>query len=218
MSGSAGGRATQGITPPAIGRGPRFALRWLLLELFGFVNERSAYLNLSDGGHFENLGLYELVRRRCRFIIAVDGEEDPTYCFESLGSAVRKCRSDFGVEIDINPRPITPGKNCSNAHCAVGRIKYPETNSEPGWLLYLKASITGNESADVEEYRRQNAEFPQQSTLDQFFSESQFEAYRELGFHVCQSAFDGLAANIGMDELFKQLSIAWNLKPGGACD
>lgn len=188
--------------------GPLFALRWLVLELLGFVNERSAYLNLSDGGHFENLGLYELVRRRCRFIIAVDGEEDPTYCFESLGSAVRKCRADFGIEIDINPRPITPGERNSSSHWALGRIRYPEPNSDPGWLLYLKASITGDESADVEEYRRKNTEFPQQPTSNQFFSESQFEAYRELGLHVCQSVLGGVKAGEGIRELFEQLAVS----------
>jgi hypothetical protein len=196
--------------------GPLFSLRWLILELLGFVNERSAYLSLSDGGHFENLGLYELVRRRCRFIIAIDGEEDPTYCFESLGSAVRKCRSDFGVEIDIDPRPITPGSQHSSTHWALGTIVYPEQGAEPGLLLYLKSSITGDEPADVEEYRRKNPEFPQQPTLDQFFSESQFEAYRELGFHVCQSLLDGLEPGAGIDELFKKVSDARKLNPA-AC-
>lgn len=195
--------------------GPLFALRWLILELLGFVNERSAYLNLSDGGHFENLGLYELVRRRCRFIIASDGEEDPTYCFESLGAAVRKCRADFGIDIDINPRPIVPEKGLSRSHFAVGRITYPEPNSEPGWLLYLKSSITGDEPADVEEYRRKNIEFPQQSTLNQFFSESQFEAYRELGFHVCQSALCTFGEGIGITHLVEQLAEMW--KPTSEC-
>ena len=186
--------------------GPLFALRWLVLELLGFVNERSAYLNLSDGGHFENLGLYELVRRRCHFIIAIDGEEDSTYCFESLGAAVRKCRADFGIEIEINPRPITPEKGHSSTHFAIGRITYPEPGSEPGWLLYLKSSITGDEPADVEEYRRKNIEFPQQSTLNQFFSESQFEAYRELGFHVCQSTFRNFDVDKGFTNLVDQLA------------
>ena len=189
--------------------GPLFALRWLVLELLGFVNERSAYLNLSDGGHFENLGLYELVRRRCHFIIAIDGEEDPTYCFESLGAAVRKCRADFGIEIDINPRPITPEKGHSSTHCAVGRITYPEQGSEHGWLLYLKSSITGDEPADVEEYRRKKAEFPQQATSNQFFSESQFEAYRELGLHVCQSTLNKLETTKGISYLSDQLAAIW---------
>ena len=63
-------------------------------------------MNLSDGGHFDNLGLYELVRRRCRYIIIGDGEQDGELTFGSLGGAIRKCRADFGVEIDIDPDPI----------------------------------------------------------------------------------------------------------------
>jgi hypothetical protein len=171
--------------------GPLFALLWLGRELLGFADERSFFLNLSDGGHFENLGLYELVRRRCRYIIAIDGEEDKDYRFESLGGAVRKCRTDFGVEIEIDPRPITPQDKFSRTHCVVGRIYYPKNeNAEPGFLLYMKSSITGDEPADVEEYRRENPEFPQQPTLDQFFSESQFESYRRLGVHVARTTLD----------------------------
>jgi len=193
--------------------GPLFALWWLTRELLGFVDERSGFLNLSDGGHFENLGLYELVRRRCRFVIAVDGEEDPNYRFNSLGGAVRKCRADFGVEIDIDPRPIQPEKGYSRSHCVVGRIHYPEPHSEPGWILYIKASITGDEPADVEEYRREQVEFPQQSTLDQFFSESQFESYRRLGLHEARTVLDHFNGGLPLDDSFARLSARWELPP-----
>ncbi len=64
------------------------------------------------------------MRRRCRYIIVIDGEEDTNYRFESLGGAVRKCRADFGVEIEIDPRPMTPQTNFSRTHCVVGRIHY----------------------------------------------------------------------------------------------
>ncbi|MBV8072623.1 MAG: patatin-like phospholipase family protein [Acidobacteriaceae bacterium] len=185
--------------------GPLFALRWLFLELFGAVDQRSAYLNLSDGGHFDNLGLYELVRRRCRYVIAVDAEEDPRYIFESLGEAVRKCRADFGVEIRIDIDRIRPVDGRSRTHYVVGRIEYPEPGSEPGWLLYLKSSITGDEPADVVEYFRENAAFPQQSTLNQFFSESEFESYRRLGLHVGLSAFQRLSG-IVTDRWFERLA------------
>lgn len=193
--------------------GPTFALWWLGRELFGFVDESSRFLNLSDGGHFENLGLYELVRRRCRYIIAVDGEADTDYRFEALGGAVRKCRTDFGVEIEIDPRPITPQENPSRTHCVVGRINYKDGNM--GYLLYLKTSITGNEPADVEEYRRENPEFPQQSTLDQFFSESQFESYRRLGLHVVRTAFDHLQSGQvnDLEKIFSRLEWQWLLPP-----
>ena len=194
--------------------GPTFALWWLARELFGFVDEGSSFLNLSDGGHFENLGVYELVRRRCRYIIAIDGEQDANYRFESLGGAVRKCRDDFGIEIEIDPRPITPESKFSRAHCVVGRINYKE-EGKVGWLLYLKASITGDEPADVEEYRRENPEFPQQSTADQFFSESQFESYRRLGLHVARTAFDHLGPEAAGDlqSIFQRLESQWLLPP-----
>ena len=194
--------------------GPTFALWWLARELFGFVDEGSRFLNLSDGGHFENLGVYELVRRRCRYIIAIDAEQDTEYRFESLGGAVRKCRADFGIEIEIDPRPITPQSKFSRTHCVVGRINY-KAEGKTGWLLYLKASITGDEPADVEEYRRENPEFPQQSTADQFFSESQFESYRRLGLHVARTAFDhiGPEAVDDLQSIFRRLESLWLLPP-----
>jgi hypothetical protein len=199
--------------------GPTFALWWLVRELLGFVDESSHFLNLSDGGHFENLGLYELVRRRCHYIVAIDSEEDSDYQFEGLGGAIRKCREDFGVEIEIDPKPIIPHGKLSGTHCVVGRIKYRDENQsseqKTGVLLYLKASITGNEPADVEQYRRQNPEFPQQSTADQFFPESQSESYRRLGLHVARTALDHIEPDFtgDLEKLFERLQSQWLLPP-----
>ncbi len=195
--------------------GPTFALWWLVRELFGFADESSRFLNLSDGGHFENLGLYELARRRCRYIIAIDAEADTDYRFEALGGAIRKCRSDFGVEIQIDPRPITPQDKLSRTHCVVGRITYPqEEGGHTGVLVYLKSSITGNEPGDVEEYRRENPEFPQQPTSDQFFSESQFESYRRLGLHVARTTLDHIRSGDGdLKEMFTRLKSQWLMPP-----
>jgi Patatin-like phospholipase len=192
--------------------GPAFALFCLLRELFGFVSERSAYLNLSDGGNFENLGLYELVRRRCRYIVAVDGEEDPSYSFESLGGAVRKCREDFGVEIDIDARPIVPNGGMSSTHCVVGKIHYPDS-AVPGWLLYIKSSVVGDEPEDVEQYRRQHADFPQQPTTEQFFLESQFESYRRLGLHIARTTFNRFSPGAHLDDTFTRLENRWTKPP-----
>lgn len=200
--------------------GPKFALRWLAAELFGSSKEDTAYLNLSDGGHFENLGLYELVRRRCHFVIAIDGEEDRDYKFESLGGAVRKCRNDFGVEIDIDPRAMQPKDGFNGSHCVMGRIHYPPGEftdakgcDQHGWLLYIKSTITGNEPADVEEFRREHPEFPQQSTGDQFFSESQFESYRRLGLHVAHTTFDHHIPGLTIPQSFQRLACQWELMP-----
>lgn len=165
---------------------PKFPgfLQYLSFELFGSATPSSAFVYLSDGGHFENLGVYELVRRRCRFIIAIDAEEDGNYTFHALGTAIRRCRVDFDAEIDINVDELRPDPKSgfSKNHCAVGIIRYED--GQKGTLLYIKSSLTGDESTDIAQYRAMEPSFPHQSTGDQFFNESQFESYRKLGMHV----------------------------------
>ena len=167
----------------------RFNFNFLFQELFGLADESSALVNLSDGGHFENLGIYELVRRRAKVIIACDGEADPDLTFGSLGNLIRICKTDFGAEIDLDVGSIRSDKESglSRAHCAVGKINY--ASGRQGYLIYLKASVTGDEDIGVEQYRAGNPTFPHETTLDQFFSEDQFEAYRRLGHHVAQMTF-----------------------------
>jgi hypothetical protein len=163
---------------------PGLGLLYHFNELVGNTSDRSWFVNLSDGGHFENLGIYELVRRRCRYIIACDSEQDAALNFGGLGNAIRKCRTDFGVDIAMAPERIRiygeTGR--SQVHCVVGTITYPDNRC--GKLLYLKASLTGDEPADVLEYQRRRSAFPHQTTGDQWFDESQFESYRMLGHHV----------------------------------
>src|SRR5262249_41150452 len=148
------------------------------------ANDERGFVDLSDGGHFENLGIYELIRRRCKYIIASDAAQDSDFAFEDLGNAIRKCRADFGVEIEIDVSRIRPdaASGRSHAHCAVGRVLYPKTPdgapSMTGFLLYIKASMTGDEPSDVLEYQQLHPEFPHQTTADQWFDESQFESYR----------------------------------------
>jgi hypothetical protein len=175
---------------------PTFGLAYLLVELFGLANTQRNYVNLSDAGHFDNLGIYELVRRRCKYIIACDGEQDGDMTFSGLASVIRKCETDFGATIDINVDQLRlNGDGRSVAHCAVGKIRYKDqrlgrdTEYVEGRLVYLKASLTGNEEPDVLEYQSRNNKFPHQSTGDQWFDESQFESYRRLGLHVAESTF-----------------------------
>ncbi|MBZ5605618.1 MAG: hypothetical protein LAO79_25240, partial [Acidobacteriia bacterium] len=172
---------------------PYFSLLYLLFELFANTSDRSQFIYVSDGGHFENLGIYELVRRGCKYIVASDAGADANMKFGDLGNAIRKCRSDFGVEIELNAdaiRPATPGET-STAHYAVGTIHYPGT-AEEGKLLYIKSSIAGEEPEDVLAYKACHPEFPHQTTADQWFDESQFESYRALGRFVMESALERL--------------------------
>jgi hypothetical protein len=216
---------------PAQRPGPMFALRYLLDELAAQTTDRSKFLNLSDGGHFDNLGLYELVRRRCRFILIGDGEQDPELTFGSLAGAIRKCRTDFGVEIDLDLHAIEETSGLSKAHCAVGTITYPEqdpTGVVPsfamrnpdgramGLLVYFKASLTGDEPEDIREYRSRFGEFPHQSTGDQFFTESQFESYRHLGLHLARAALENVPRGITLPQAFSALARQWYPLPAAA--
>ena len=191
--------------------GPRFGFLWLLRELFGLINDEAPYVNLSDGGLFENLGIYELVRRRVKYIIACDAGEDRDLKFGDLGTAIRRCRSDFGVEIEIKLDDIQRDSTTklSKSSFAVGTIHYspgpPYDPHADGELLYLKASLTRDDPPDVLEYHSNNDDFPHQSTADQWFDESQFESYRRLGESIARAAFGGLEPPYTRDQLFKYL-------------
>ena len=135
--------------------GPRFLLKWLAIELASFTNSERTHLNVSDGGHFENLGVYELVRRRCRVIIVSDAGADPDFKFEDLGGMIRKCRTDFGIDIEIDTSHLRPSpQGRSKWHCAVGTIRYDHVDptAPVGTLVYIKPSLTGDEPADVLQY------------------------------------------------------------------
>ena len=164
--------------------------------------------NLTDGGEQDNTGLYELIRRRVPFIIAVDAGEDPDYTYSDLANLERLVRVDFGVEIDWPANPLTahlpnfvqqwidlpkvgpissikkerqPARGA--VYAALGRIKYPTCPQQAdGWLLLIKPSLAGNESLDLVQYAAEHPSFPQDSTFEQVFNDEQWESYRKLGY------------------------------------
>ena len=162
---------------------PRLTLFHLLFELFGLTSDKRRYVYLSDGGHFENLGLYELVRRECDMIVVSDAGADGNYTFADLGNAIEKCRVDLGVGIeDLDVEGLKPGDSgVSKKRFIEGKIRYKK---KTGKLIYMKASLSGDEPTDVLAYKAKNPTFPHQSTADQWFDEAQFEAYRALGYHI----------------------------------
>jgi hypothetical protein len=169
---------------------PPVGLLYLLYELTANTSTDREFVLLTDGGHFENMGLYELVRRRCRFILVSDAEEDQSFKLEGIGGAVRKCRNDFGVVITLNIDALQPIGDPSRSalHYSIGTIRYPG-EKECGTIVYIKASLTGDEAIDLMEFGKRHKEFPHTSTANQFFDESHFESYRELGHHVASGIF-----------------------------
>ena len=169
-------------------RTPAFGLTNLVNELLGRTTDKSRYIYLSDGGHFENLALYEMIARRCRYVIVSDAGCDTTYCFDDLANAVRRVRIDFGIPIEF-PYGVDIGAAKSAARWAVGTIRYSALDpaADDGILIYLKPALTGDEPIDVVNYARSHPAFPQESTMNQWFNVAQFESYRMLGLHTVQS-------------------------------
>jgi hypothetical protein len=190
----------------------------LLAELSGrFAGPWERYWHLSDGGNFENTGAYELLRRRVPFVIVCDAGEDRAHHGTDLARLARLARVDFGAEVSEVPaissgvpEPIAPylgnlsdqlapvgGR--SGSHAALLVVRYPKPPVNCGrdgwlgrthtWLLYIKATLTGDEPVDVLNYAALNPDFPNEATLDQVFDEPQWESYRKLGEHVGESLF-----------------------------
>jgi Patatin-like phospholipase len=164
---------------------------YMLREMFGWgINEKGCYLHLSDGGHFENLGLYELVRRKCRYIIVADAGADSRWTFGDLARACERIRVDFCAHMEINTMPLHPDKesHLSPQPCILGTINYEDGNKST--VLFIKSTVFPNLPEDIYGYKRANPNFPDQTTADQFFDEAQFEAYRELGYSTGRYIFD----------------------------
>ena len=179
---------------------------FLWAEITGRLYEDSNVVYLTDGGHIENLGIYELLRRKCRLIVAVDGEGDPKMRFNSFVALQRYARIDLGIRIGLpwkdiaecscawmgvgsDARPGSGRAPTCGPHVAVGRIDYG--GGETGNLVYLKASLSGDENDYIGDYARRYRAFPHESTGDQFFTEEQFEVYRALGFHAMHGFLAG---------------------------
>jgi hypothetical protein len=186
-----------------------------LAEAFGFTDDQKRYVYLSDGGHFENLGLYEMILRRCQIIVVSDAGCDRQSGFSDLGNAIRKIRIDLGVEIEIDVDRLRQknGTHQSEWHHAIGTIRYDlvDPGAPQGLLIYLKPSLTGDEPPDVQDYAGRNPDFPHESTADQFFDESQFESYRKLGAHIVHELFDETMSNPAHKEgrFFEDLRGHW---------
>ena len=188
---------------------------YLMREFASQTNDVSSYCYLTDGGHFENTGLYSLVQRGCRFIVVADCGADPKTSFGDLGDAIRRCRIDFGAEINLDiehfvkyereqvERPV-------QQHWVAGTITYSADHLRRlrgipkrvpldekdcrGFVVLIKPSLTAKDGADVRQYVIENEDFPQTATSNQFFDEAQFECYRRLGEICGDSAFHSAPA------------------------
>lgn len=176
---------------------------YLLREMMGSTDANRRLINLSDGGHTgDNVGICPLLKRRCSVIIACDAEADPQFAFGSLTEALRQIYVDENICVDLDLDLLQPdlATRRSKRHWALGTIRYPRVvdaagaivrPEETGHLIVLKSSFVGGaeDSESLKNYLREHPEFPHEATLDQFFSDDQFESYRELGALVAAAAW-----------------------------
>jgi len=202
--------------------GPLALVSWLpgilfFRELFGQTRSdaESRLFHLSDGGHFENMAVYELLRRRCRYILVADCGADPDHKFEDLGNALRRAREDFAVEVEIDLAPLRlDSEKFARQYVAVGDITYPD--GDRGVILLVKPVLTGRDPDDVLQYRMHNSAFPNETTGDQFYDEAQWESYRRLGQHAARSIFRFAREDEGTaSALFGQARFEWYPAPPG---
>ena len=182
---------------------PTFLKPGLYSGIFARSRSRdSHFIELTDGGHFENLALYELVRRKLRVILVVDGEADATISLSSLVSAAHRIQQDFGACLEFvdgrGPERLMmyPEKGYpadlkyAQSPFVVGKIIY--NNGTTGALIYIKSTLIKDMDFTTSGYLAGHPEFPHQSTTDQFFDPYQFDAYRLLGYESAQSAITEL--------------------------
>lgn len=183
-----------------------------------FLGTDGSHWYLSDGGHFENTGVFELLRRKVGFIVCCDCGADPNYTYEDLSNLMRLARIDFRAEFECVPPAVFPGfapdatrlqhffasdeaELCpppdpqgqlpvapDNKCALLYRVTYAGSTDET-FLLVLKPRLIQSAPLDLFEYQVKNPSFPQQTTFDQFFDEAQWESYRKLGVLIGSRIF-----------------------------
>jgi hypothetical protein len=183
---------------------------WIFIarEMLGVgLDEMRRHVHLSDGGGFENLGIYELIRRRVRYLIVTDVGADPQTSLGDLGQAIERVRVDFGAEIDLGADRLYHDRDNALAQqpYVLGSIRYADGSN--GQMLYIKPALCAGLTADIYAYWRAHPAFPDEPTSEQFFAEAQFEAYRALGQQIVAGLL-GTPAPVSIGAWFEQLHVA----------
>jgi hypothetical protein len=152
----------------------------LAKEGFGKASVYDRFLYVTDGGHYDNLGLIEALRRRPGTIYVLDASNDAEDTFRTLGRAIATARMDLDCEVHMDPRGMRRlTQTRSGAAWCTGSYRYAD--GAEGTIFLAKAILLEDLTWDVEAYAADNLDFPRTSTGNQLYSEFDFEAYRQLG-------------------------------------
>lgn len=183
------------------------AARWLIAG----ASWTGRFLELTDGGNFENLAVYELLHRKVRTIVVCDAGADPQAAFADLQNLLNRAAADFHVIIDFPSPPLAAFMPLTQsgrfplrvpfatAPFVVGNIRYEDGSS--GKIYYIKPAIFADLRLTVLGFKGANADFPDDTTLNQFFDEARFEAYRELGFACADKMLEDPTINAALSAM-----------------
>ena len=172
---------------------PTLGLLWA--EAAGRLSYRATWMYVTDGGHYDNLGLVEALRRGARHIVVLDASGDKADTWFTLGGAIALARVDAGVDIDLDPTTmVRGGRGLASGQVvrpwAHGWFHRPPEESGPGQAAQLpqqgeiwvcKLGWWQGAPWDVLAYARQHSTYPCDSTLEQLYDATEFEAYQQLG-------------------------------------
>jgi hypothetical protein len=144
---------------------------------------------VTDGGHYDNLGLVEALRRGARHIVLLDASGDRADTWFTLGGSMALARSDAGVAITLDPTTmvdagagLAPGQVVRPwAHGTFSRPSGDHGLPEQGDIWVCKLGWWTSAPWDVLAYAKGHSSYPCDSTLEQLYDAAEFEAYHELG-------------------------------------
>jgi hypothetical protein len=185
LSSSAGSNGRQSTA-----RSREFGALYTLREGLGLAKRRSRHIHVSDGGHWENLGLVELMRRRCSHILVIDASASNRGALSDIARAAALARAELGAELHLDPRCTVPASETGLADrpVAVGSVRYPD--GSVGQIYYARCCLWPGAPVDLQVFREVDKRFPQHPTTNQFLTGEQFEAYRALGWAVAADTLE----------------------------
>lgn len=181
---------------------------WFLREVCNKYRFQRRYLYVSDGGHWDNLGLVELLRRGCNEIICISAAGDGALSFGTISEAIALAREELQIDIDLDPSALRPpakapdplpkrelrrrgaidkAESFAPASFVTGTYTWHKTG-RTGTILYIETALTPDTPFDAQGFAESAKIFPDDSTADQIFNHRQFESFRGLGYHQVSAA------------------------------
>jgi hypothetical protein len=191
-----------------------FWIGFALGEVLARNSERDTLILASDGGHHDNLGLTTLVDRACKLVLCVDATSDPGYLFDGLTRTAQLLAIDGGWSLDIDisgarPEAAADGKpRLVKSPVRVGTLRrWADGKEEIITLVHIKAAVDEGAPFVVRRYAEAEPTFPHQSTAEQFFGESQFEAYSQLGEHLAGRVAEALEGTPAWEHVLAEATL-----------